>query len=67
MRTNELIKRIEAAIEEVDQSIWRDIKRVTGYNDKKQRRDMLLNEIDVLEKVKKKLLTNLKAETTDDR
>ena len=62
--SKEARKLLHDCIEQIDEQIWREIKKVRTYQDKKARRDDLLNQLDVLEKVRKEL-NKLQVETTD--
>ena len=62
--SKEARKLLHDCIERIDEQIWREIKKVRTYQDKKARRDDLLNQLDVLEKVRKEL-NKLQVETTN--
>ena len=63
--SNEARKLLNEAIEQMEQKIWTEIKKFRGYQDKKARRDDLLNQLDVTERVRKELNILLQVETTD--
>jgi len=63
--SNEARKLLNEAIEQMEQKIWTEIKKVRSYQDKKARRDDLLNQLDVTERVRKELNILLQVETTD--
>jgi vacuolar-type H+-ATPase subunit H len=58
-------KLLNDALEQLDQQIFKEIKKVRGYQDKRARREDLLNQLDVVERVRKEL-NKLMVETTDD-
>lgn len=64
--SNEARKLLNEAIEQMEQKIWAEIKKVRGYQDKKSRRDDLLNQLDVVERTRKELNILLQVETTNE-
>jgi hypothetical protein len=64
--TNEARKLLHEAIEKMELKIWAEIKKVRGYQDKKARRDDLLNQLDAVERIRKELNILTQVETTND-
>jgi len=64
--SNEARKLLNEAFESIDEKIWKEIKKVKGYQDKQARRNDLLNQLDVIERVRKELNILLQVETTND-
>ena len=62
--SKEARKLLHDCIEQIDEQLWRGIKKVRTYQNKDAIRRDLLNQLDVLEKVRKEL-NKLQVETTD--